>query len=281
MIVQHQWIYTFNKEVPIFADVTYNTLQRQQPVILFLHGFKSFKDWGAWPQLAHYFAAQGFAFCKINFSGSGVGATSDTLTEFNNLDLFAHNTISQQLADVQLIGKILQSNTGPFNLFNQQQIIIMGHSMGGGLGILCTQMLANATQLITLNAIADYGIFVNQFDNVLWQQQQVMYTFNARTQQQMPLHYTLYQDYIKHQQAFNILYQAAQVTIPWLHVYGTSDETVNPSNAQLFKNANSNITVLAIPEATHTFGATHPPLQALPSHLLQCADLIIKNIIIQ
>jgi uncharacterized protein len=45
------------------------------PVILFVHGFKGFKDWGAFPDACEEFARVGFAVVAFNLSLNGVGKT--------------------------------------------------------------------------------------------------------------------------------------------------------------------------------------------------------------
>ena len=37
---------------PIVTDVFYNEAQQPQKVIIFCHGYKGFKDWGAWNLMA-------------------------------------------------------------------------------------------------------------------------------------------------------------------------------------------------------------------------------------
>ena len=41
---------------PFAADATYQPGPGPRPVIVFVHGFKGFKDWGHFGELARYFA---------------------------------------------------------------------------------------------------------------------------------------------------------------------------------------------------------------------------------
>ena len=41
---------------PFEADATYQTTSLPKPVVVFVHGFKGFKDWGHFPLLADFFA---------------------------------------------------------------------------------------------------------------------------------------------------------------------------------------------------------------------------------
>ena len=51
--------------------------------IIFLHGFKGFKDWGFVPYLGDYLSDNGFFVITFNFSHNGVGRNS---TDFNELE---------------------------------------------------------------------------------------------------------------------------------------------------------------------------------------------------
>jgi len=44
---------------PILIDTFYTEEKTNQPVILFCHGYKGFKDWGAWNLMAESLAKAG------------------------------------------------------------------------------------------------------------------------------------------------------------------------------------------------------------------------------
>ena len=43
-----------------------------QEMIIFVHGFMGFKDWGAWDLVQHFFVSKGYGFAKFNLSHMGV-----------------------------------------------------------------------------------------------------------------------------------------------------------------------------------------------------------------
>ena len=55
---------------PIVIDVYYNKTQQLKPIVIFCHGYKGFKDWGAWDLMAEEFSKAGVFFIKFNFSHS-------------------------------------------------------------------------------------------------------------------------------------------------------------------------------------------------------------------
>ena len=44
---------------PILTDVFYRQTGAAKPVVIFSHGFKGFKDWGGWKDVARRFADAG------------------------------------------------------------------------------------------------------------------------------------------------------------------------------------------------------------------------------
>ncbi|MGZ5283277.1 MAG: alpha/beta hydrolase family protein, partial [Bacteroidia bacterium] len=64
----------------ILTDIFYKKTSKPKPVIIFVHGFKGFKDWGAFNEIAEWYARQGFIFVKFNFSHNGT--TPENPTEF-------------------------------------------------------------------------------------------------------------------------------------------------------------------------------------------------------
>ena len=66
------------------------------PCLIFVHGFKGFKDWGFGPYIGDYFAEKGFFVITFNFSHNGIG---EGKTEFGELEKFAQNTFSLEVGN--------------------------------------------------------------------------------------------------------------------------------------------------------------------------------------
>jgi len=71
MILEKNLILKTKGPKPIVYDVCYIQSQRPKPIVIFCHGYKGFKDWGAWDLVAKSFANAGFFFLKFNFSHNG------------------------------------------------------------------------------------------------------------------------------------------------------------------------------------------------------------------
>ena len=75
------YIISRDGDLPIAAD--FHVPEKgavRLPVLIFLHGFKGFKDWGHFPMVAEYLARSGFAVLRFNFSHNGT--SPDRLTDF-------------------------------------------------------------------------------------------------------------------------------------------------------------------------------------------------------
>ena len=53
---------------PIVTDVFYNENNIKKPIVVFCHGYKGFKDWGAWNMAAEAFANSECFFVKFNLA---------------------------------------------------------------------------------------------------------------------------------------------------------------------------------------------------------------------
>ena len=249
----------------ISGDYTYDDGAAHLNTIIFIHGFKGFKDWGAHHLVADYFANNGFRYLKFNLSHSGV--TQAQPKDVTDLEKFANNTVSKELFDIQ---KVLDYTT---TQFADSPISLIGHSRGGGLAILQTAMDERINNLITWSSIADFSSLWKKEQEKKWLEDGVIYVENARTKEKMPLNKTLLEDFKIHEQEYNILNAAEQVDVPWLIIHGDNDVNVDFSVAQNLAQKQLNAQIQKIEGANHVFGASHPyTSDKLPEHLQQVAE---------
>ena len=55
----------------IVTDIFYKDTHQPKKIVIFCHGYKGFKDWGAWNLMAEQFADAGFFFITFNFAYNG------------------------------------------------------------------------------------------------------------------------------------------------------------------------------------------------------------------
>ncbi|MES2827422.1 MAG: alpha/beta hydrolase [Bacteroidota bacterium] len=249
----------------ISGDYTFDDKHQNQPVIVFVHGFKGFKDWGTHNLMAEFFALNGYQYLKFNLSHSGV--TGDKPNDVTDFDAFAANTISKELFDVDAVLNYTELT------FPQSEIYLIGHSRGGGLVILKAASDKRVKKLVTWSSISDFAGIWKKEQEAEWVETGRIFVENARTKEKMPLDKTLLEDVRSHKHEYDILEAAKKVDIPWLIVHGDNDVNVDFTVAQQLAQTQLKAKIQKIENANHVYGASHPYTSAvLPDHLQQVAN---------
>jgi len=242
--------------LPIAIDACLPSMQQSYPLVIFSHGFKGFKDWGHFNFLAHRFAREGIGFVKFNFSHNGT--TPDHPSDFVALQAFGKNTLSIELNDLGLVID-WATRAAPFAAkIDSSKIGLIGHSRGGGISILKAAEDARITRLVTWAAVGNFETWLQKFGLEKWKTEGQILIPNARTKQEMPINYSLREDFEQHQQRLNIPEMAAKLSQPWLICHGTQDEAVPFQTAIELNNTAPNSELFLVEEAGHTFGVGHP-----------------------
>ena len=242
------------------ADATYRATSQPKPVVVFVHGFKGFKDWGHFPLLADFFAEQGFVFVKLNLSHNGivVGGTGD----LEDLDAFGRNNFSIELDDIgQVIDALFTPGATPVPAaeMNLSRLFLAGHSRGGGLVLLKAAEDPRVRAVATWAGIADVDQRWPQTMLEEWQRTGVLHVPNLRTGQALPLHYQIVEDYIANRPRLDIPHNVRRrLRQPLLLVHGDADETVPLAAAHALLALKPNAELLLVPGAGHMFGGAHP-----------------------
>jgi pimeloyl-ACP methyl ester carboxylesterase len=253
MIIHQSFTIEGAEGKPILMDLSFKTGQEENPMVIFVHGFKGFKDWGAYNLVAEYFVKQGFRFLKFNFSHNGT--TPESPCEFADLGAFGDNTFSKEFYDLNLVISFVKSDI-EFQAPNRLSLI--GHSRGGGTCIIQTAKDQRINELITWASIADFRSLWKKEDEIEWQKKGVIFNFNTRTKQYTPLKIGLLHDLEKHSKSYDILQAAGRINKPWLILHGNQDENVLIGEALRLKENSPNAELFIVPYANHVFGASHP-----------------------
>jgi len=223
--------------------------------LVFVHGFKGFKDWGFVPYLGEYFSNKGFFVITFNFSHNGIG---EKKTEFTELDKFAENTYSREVRELNEIISAFRNDF--FDVKGNADIGVIGHSRGGAITLL------TCTNRMDINAVATWAS-VSTLDRYSedqkkeWRRKGYIEALNTRTNQMMRLNVSLLDDIEKNRETgLNIQNAVEKLNRPLLIAHGVQDMAVSISEAeQLYEWSDKSKTELfKIYSAGHTFDIVHP-----------------------
>jgi pimeloyl-ACP methyl ester carboxylesterase len=225
------------------------------PCLIFVHGFKGFKDWGFYPFLGNYFSDKGFFVLTFNFSHNGVELSNSDFTE---LDKFAKNTISLEVSELNDL--INAYNNGYFGNKLSNKVILVGHSRGGAISILSSLLNKKPEVYVLLASVAKLDRYTRRQKSE-WKKNGYVEVINSRTKQIMRMNVELLNDIENNiNGSLNIEYAIKNLHKPLLIIHGEQDVTVQISEAeQNFRLSDKSITELVkIPNTGHTFDIVHP-----------------------
>ncbi len=241
---------------PIRFDLRYAEGTTNAPVIILLHGFKGFKDWGFFPDLATSLVYSDYVTITLNFSKNGIGADGKTFTELEN---FAQNTISLELSDVETILQAIKKGQIDNHAINPEAIGLVGHSRGGAVALLTALEHDDIGAVVTWAPVGDLYRFRDE-QIKQWQTQGYIEVLNQRTGQIFKMNRTYWDDLQKNKEKFNLFERIQDLDVPALFIHGSEDETVPVEDSkQLYENCGAYSKRLEIIDGTdHTFGIKHP-----------------------
>ena len=225
------------------------------PCLIFVHGFKGFKDWGFWPYSGNHFAEKGFFVLTFNFSHNGVG---ESLIEFTEIDKFANNTFSLELEELNEVIDAYLNNF--FGVKNNKQIGIVGHSRGGGDSLIVSSKRKEIKAVVTWAAVANFDRYTKRQAKE-WRKNGFFEVLNTRTNQMMRLNVSLLEDIEKNKEDLLNLEKAARnLNKPFLIIHGEQDLSVPiKEGEQIYNWSNKELTEFyKIKASGHTFDITHP-----------------------
>lgn len=259
----------------ILADAFYEENGLKKKVVLFCHGYKGYKDWGAWDLVAEEFARRGFFFVKMNFSHNG--GTPEQPIDFPDLEAFGNNNFIKELDDLQTVIDWLTSGGIALDEMNSDELGLVGHSRGGGIVLLKSAEDTRVKRVATWAGVSDFASRFPEGEALAeWKKNGVAYVHNARTKQNMPHYYQFFTSFQDNEARLNIKNAVTGLQIPVLIVHGDKDETVPIEEAKNLESWSKNSRLELISEGNHTLGSSQPwQSHDLPAHL----ELAVKTTI--
>ncbi|MGB1210116.1 MAG: alpha/beta hydrolase family protein [Lacinutrix venerupis] len=278
MIKKNQ-ILNRNNQKPIVFDTFFNKTEKQKPLVVFCHGYKGFKDWGCWNLMAETFMNANLFFVKFNFSHNG--GTIENPIDFPDLNAFAENNYTKELDDLDAILNYFLANDYEYkNEININNIVVIGHSRGGGIAIIKSAEDARIKKLITFASVSDFGKRTSTIGDLEeWKKLGVKYVLNGRTKQQMPHNYQFYKNFKANEERLNIEKSEKSLQIKHLIIHAKNDKSIKYNEAEMLHNWSKHSELFPIENSDHVFSAKHPWINStMPKELKQVVDKSINFI---
>jgi pimeloyl-ACP methyl ester carboxylesterase len=271
-MTQNNLILTRNNQKSIVFDVFYAKTQKPKPLVIFCHGYKGFKDWGAWNLVADAFKNAELFFVKFNFSHNG--GTVEQPIDFPDLEAFAENNYTKELQDLDDILNHVLNDADYKNEVNPNNITLIGHSRAGGIVTIKASEDTRITKVISWAGVCDFAKRTATIGDLpSWKRDVVKYVLNGRTKQQMPHNYQFYEDFKQNEDRLDIEAATKRLNIAHLIIHATDDPAVKYSEAEALHSWNSKSQLFPVENSNHVFGASHPwEENTLPEALKMVTD---------
>ncbi len=242
--------------VPNTNDVLlYDAFLPDQPkgILVFIHGFKGFKDWGAWDICSEFWMQQGWAVFKFNFSHNGTGLHDPQ--SFVHPEKFRKNTYGRERLETLVFLDFIRSGE-VFPTLKKLPLFVIGHSRGAGAA-LNSASHPSVKGIATWAGISKYNRWGEE-QRQRWELLGTLEIINQRTGESLPLDIDLLQDYQRNKNILRIKTHVQRLQKPLIIFHGTADEAVSWEEAIKLKKWNSDAELHLLEGVNHVFGAHHP-----------------------
>ncbi|MFT7617856.1 MAG: dienelactone hydrolase [Planctomycetota bacterium] len=244
--------------LPITWDLVLPQSSSSKPgVVVIVHGFKGFKDWGFFPELAKRIAANGMAALSINTSHNGVGLDNDQ-DEFTRLDVFADNQTSFEVSDIEtMIAAIQNDSLYDGVALDKSNIALLGHSRGGAAVLLAAARQEDMKAVVTWASVNTVAFPPAAKEAFLADGKWAF--LNGRTGQTMTLNLAAFQDVDPMPSRLDLQQQVNQVKAAMLFIHGKEDTSVPVQSVfDLARFSDGNGEIYLVEGADHVFNCRHP-----------------------
>jgi pimeloyl-ACP methyl ester carboxylesterase len=240
------------------------------PVVVCIHGFKGFKDWGFWPETASRLSKAGYGVVRFNFGHSGIGPDFQT---FSEPGLFETGTYTREVEDLREVLSRLAARGLPGTKDRDvSRVGLLAHSRGA---VSALAVAASAEFPVRSVALWNPVASVSWWDEHVrerWRKTGFWEVVNTRTGQVFRVKTALLDDAEANRGRLDPVGNAESVRVPLLSVVAAADESVAPASGRRLAFAAGQFGSLhEIAGTGHTFGAAHPfagPTPALEDAIL-------------
>lgn len=219
---------------------------REGVLVLLGHGVTGDKDRPILVETARALNDEGFSTMRFSFSGNG-GSEGD----------FREATITKETNDLDAILDAVADSCS--------QVVYIGHSMGGAVGVKVAARDPRIHFLISLAGMVDTRAFAEAEFGGLVPDKDVMWE-----EESCPLSSAFMKDLCK--TVRSVESEARQIRIPWLLVHGTEDDVVQPGDSTgLKQQLGGGVDLVTVEGADHVFST--------PEHMRAATTAVVNWLI--
>ncbi|CAN5198996.1 hypothetical protein BH09BAC2_BH09BAC2_19390 [soil metagenome] len=241
------------------VDGIYISAGETTPLVIIINGHNGFYNYGMFPYIQNKFFENGISSFSFNYSHGGVTGDNDF---FDDLEKYEKNCMRLETADV--VSVLQKTKEPPFK--SHSSFYLFAHSLGGVPALFgsnkATLFSLKINGIILVSTVSTIRYWPPEVLQE-WSVAGVYYKKNNRTQQELPQGFELLQEIMKSETDWNILNAIKNLKVPILIVHGEKDEALPVSHAEALYHAakssdNKNVSMMLLPDATHTFNTKHP-----------------------
>ena len=223
------------------------------PLVLILHGFKGYKDYGFFPHLTQRLADARFVAVRFNFSHSGI---DDDPSTFGRPDLFERDSWSNQLADVRAV--IAAAGTLPHaDRMDLSRLAVLGHSRGGVVAPPTGGWDQRIKVVVSLSSPSSADMPETQ--KRIIRRQGYIISPSSRTGQELKVGRAWLEDLEQNAAKLDLTAAVARIGVPLMIVHGFADESVPVACAEaIAADYAGEAEMLILDGAGHTFNCVNP-----------------------
>ncbi len=226
------------------------------PVVICIHGFKGFKDWGFWPEVARRLCDSGYGVLRFNLSHSGIGADSEVLSE---IGLFESGTYTREVEDLrEVLARLEERRLPRSEELDPSHVGLLAHSRGSVSALAAAAAGDPVRSVVLWNPVSSV-LWWDEETRRRWREAGFWETVNSRTGQVFRMKPALLDDAEQNRDRLHPVVNAGRLRVPVLAVVAAQDETVPSAAGRRIASAGGALgSVHEIAATGHTFGAAHP-----------------------
>jgi len=253
---------TTREQLPLRLDLRMPGEGRPRAVVVVVHGFKGFKDWGFFPWVGRRLALDGYASVVFDLSRNGVGEVPG---QFDRLDLFEGNTYAAEIADLKQVLAWVRAQAPLPAEVREAGLGLLGHSRGALPCVVAAAEDDGIDALVTWNGVAK-ALRYSERQLAEWEEKGRLEFKNARTGQRMAVGWQLVEDARENAARYDLPAQARRMGAAHLILHAEKDLAVDVEEAEhLRAGREDRCRKVILPDTGHTFGAVHPFQGSTPS----------------